>query len=269
MEPLWFNPTIFKIGPLEARWYGALMCLSILVAFLILRYLSHKNLFPLPRKFLDSFLILIICTGIAGARLGYVMIYHPEHYSENWFEALAIWKGGLSFHGGLLLTGLMTYALSKLKKVSYFGLTDCLVLAFTPGLFLGRIGNYINGELYGRVTDSWIGVVFPSGGPFPRHPSQIYEAIFEGLVLFILGVIVFRKQRYSGIVTVWFLASYALIRFVLEFLREPDVQLGYLKTYFTMGQILSLMMLPIAFAMFKASQAASSDPSENSIPSRA
>jgi phosphatidylglycerol---prolipoprotein diacylglyceryl transferase len=268
MTQEWFDPNLFTLGPLQARWFGVLIILAWGLASLILRMFSARKVFPLTRDSINPFLFILLISAYVGARAMYVLLYHPELYDENLWDVFAVWKGGLSFHGGALAVGLMTLVISRVKKVSFFQLTDALIIAVSPGIFLGRLGNYINGELYGRVTDSWVGIVFPNGGPFPRHPSQLYEAFLEGLLLFFAGLFFLKRQKFSGQLTAGYVASLAILRFFIEFVREPDIQLGYLKTYFTMGQVLCLMMLPIAFACFKAAKLSSSAPSQNPSPSR-
>ena len=143
-----------------------------------------------------------------------------------------------------------TWLFARKNGLHFFQIGDCMAVAGSPGLFFGRMGNFINGELYGRVTDSWAGVVFPGGGPFPRHASQVYEGISEGLLLFVILFYIHRRERFYGVVSATFLLGYGIFRFIVEFFREPDAQLGYYLGYFTMGQILCLLMLPASYIMF-------------------
>lgn len=249
MNQDWINPILFAIGPVQVRWYGALYVLGFLIAGFILKYLSTKKFWPLPAKEIDGLITWMIISMFFGARLTYVFLYHWEYYSEDLSEIFMVWKGGLSFHGALLGMCLATWLFAKKHSVHFLQITDCMAIAAAPGLFLGRIGNFINGELYGKVTDSWAGIVFPGGGPFPRHPSQVYEALLEGIVLFFFLFSIHRRQRFYGVVSAMFLFAYGLFRFVIEFFREPDVQLGYFFTYLTMGQVLSLIMIPLAFVV--------------------
>lgn len=251
MSTDWYNPNILVLGPFQVRWYGALFVMGFLIGALILRKLSDKRIWPLPKSSIDSYISWMIISMFLGARLFYVFFYHWEHYADHLWEIPAVWRGGLSFHGATLGMLLGSWGFAKKNKIHFFQVSDCLAVCSAPGIFLGRVGNYINGELYGRVTDSWAGVVFPGGGPFPRHPSQLYEAILEGALLFFLMIFILKKQRFYGVATGAFLFFYGSFRFLMEFFREPDVQLGYLFTYFTLGQILSLMMLPFAFVILK------------------
>ena len=162
-----------------------------------------------------------------------------------------MWKGGLSFHGAVFGMCISTYLFARKNKVHFFQLADCLAVAGGPGLFFGRMGNFINGELYGRVTDSWAGIIFPGGGPFPRHPSQLYEGVLEGIVLFFILFWVHRRQKIYGIVSAVFLLGYGTFRFIVEFFREPDSQLGYYFGYFTMGQFLCLAMIILSYGIYR------------------
>jgi phosphatidylglycerol:prolipoprotein diacylglycerol transferase len=147
-----------------------------------------------------------------------------------------------------------TFIFAKKNKVHFFQIADCMAVAGSPGLFFGRMGNFINGELFGRVTDSWVGITFPGGGPFPRHPSQLYEGVLEGLVLFLILFVIHKKQKIYGIVSSVFLLGYGLFRFFVEFFREPDVQLGYFFGFLTMGQFLCFLMIVLSFVLFKWAQ---------------
>lgn len=247
----WLDPVILSLGPLQVRWYGALYVLSFLVGGLILRSLAQKRFWPLPVESIDKFIPMMIVAMFVGARLGYVVIYNWHFYASNFSHIFYVWKGGLSFYGALVAMLFSSWIFARRNNVSYYRITDALALAATPGLFLGRLGNFINGELYGRVTDSWIGVIFPGGGPLPRHPSQIYEGVFEGILLFIVLWYVHRKQRFFGVTSSAFLMGYGLLRFFIEFFREPDPQLGYLLGYFTIGQLLAIGMIMAGYSLIK------------------
>jgi phosphatidylglycerol:prolipoprotein diacylglycerol transferase len=160
-----------------------------------------------------------------------------------------VWKGGLSFHGAVVGMCTVTWWFAKKNGLHFFHIGDCMAVAGSPGLFFGRMGNFINGELYGRVTDSWLGVVFPGAGPFPRHASQLYEGVLEGLVLFGILFIVHKRERFYGVVSSVFLLGYGVFRFIVEFFREPDAQLGYYFGFLTMGQLLCLCMIIGSFVM--------------------
>ncbi|HOO51257.1 MAG TPA: prolipoprotein diacylglyceryl transferase, partial [Alphaproteobacteria bacterium] len=198
------------------------------------------------REDIDEFMTWAIIGVLLGGRLGYVLFYNLPIYIEQPLEALKVWHGGMSFHGGALGVIIALIAFSTLKKISLLRLSDIAVSVVPLGLFFGRIANFINGELYGRVTDASLGMVFPRGGELPRHPSQLYEAAFEGLLLFIIlfGLMHVQKIRNcSGMIAGLFLLLYGLFRFVIEFFREPDVQLGFIFEQVTMGQILCIPMM--------------------------
>lgn len=249
MSTQWFDPVIFSLGPVQVRWYGLMYVLGFVVGGFILKRLARRNFWPLPVESIDKYITTIIIGMFIGARLVYVFVYNWDYYSNNLLDLLAVWKGGLSFHGAVLGMCIATWLFARKHKLHFFQLGDCMAVAGTPGLLFGRIGNFINGELYGRVTDSWAGVVFPDGGPFPRHPSQLYEGLLEGIVLFALLYVVHKRERFYGVCSALFLAGYGVFRFIVEFFREPDAQLGYFFGFLTMGQILCLLMLPASALM--------------------
>ena len=248
-----FNPTIFTLGPLEVRWYGLMYVVSFIIAGFLLRRLIQKKFLPLKAENADSIMTIHLIGMFLGARLAYVFIYNWGYYQNHLGDILAVWKGGLSFHGALVGLVLGGYYCAYRYKFSWGLMLDVVALCATPGLFFGRIGNFINGELYGRVTDHWVGMVFPHGGPYARHPSQLYEAFLEGFVLsLILWLVLFPRVKTQGLIGSAFLIGYGLFRYLVEFFRQPDPQLGY---YFwgttTMGQILCLLMI-IAGAIYLA-----------------
>lgn len=249
MNDSWIDPVIFSLGPLQVRWYGAMYVLGFLVGGALLKHLAKKKFWPLPVEAIDKYITLLIVGMFLGARIFYVFVYNWDYYSTNFADIFSVWKGGLSFHGAVVGMCLATWWFAKKNQLHFFQIADCMAVAGTPGLFFGRMGNFINGELYGRVTDSWAGVVFPSGGPFPRHASQLYEGILEGIVLFVILFAVHKRERFYGVCSSVFLAGYGVFRFIVEFFREPDAQLGYYLGYFTMGQILCVLMLPAAYLM--------------------
>ena len=192
---------------------------------------------------IDSLYSYLILGLLAGARLGYTVFYNPAFYLGHPLEVFAVWHGGMSFHGGLIGSVVAGSLFCKKFKVNFWHTADLIIVTAPIGLGLGRLGNFINGELYGRVTDVPWAMVFPSGGPLPRHPSQLYEFFLEGVVLFVVLWILRRKHFKPGILTSLFLVLYGAFRFFAEFFREPDEQLGYVLSIFTMGQVLSLFML--------------------------
>lgn len=246
MNQDWIDPVIFSLGPLQVRWYGAMFVMGFLIGAAILKYLSDRGFWPLSKNLIDRFVTFLIIGMFLGARLFYVFFYNWEYYSANLSEILSIWKGGLSFHGALLGMILASWIFARLHKVRFYQVTDGLAIAGSQGLFWGRLGNFINGELYGRVTDSWLGVTFPGGGPFPRHASQLYEGVVEGILLFALLFYLHKREKFFGVVSAVFLFGYGLLRFVVEFFREPDPQIGFIGGVLTLGQVLSLLMIPIS-----------------------
>ncbi len=247
MNQEWIDPVIFSVGPLQVRWYGAMYVLGFLIGGAILKYLANKKFWPLDKEAIDKYITWLIIGMFLGARLFYVFLYNWEYYSANFLDIFSVWKGGLSFHGAVAGMCLATYLFAKKYKVHFFEIADCMAIAGAPGLLCGRLGNFINGELYGRVTDSWAGIVFPGGGPFPRHASQLYEGLLEGIVLFAILFVLHKKQRFYGVVSAVFLLGYGVFRFIVEFFREPDAQLGYYFGFFTMGQFLCLAMIVLSY----------------------
>lgn len=243
------DPVFLRLGPLEFRWYGLMyICGFVAAYFIILAGVKRKGL-PLIKDDVADLIFTVALGIILGGRLGYILFYNLSYYLAHPMKLLAVWEGGMSFHGGLagaILAGL--YFIRK-HKLSFYKLADVGFLAGPVGLGLGRIGNFINGELYGRVTDVPWGMVFPGGGPLPRHPSQLYEAFLEGLVMFIILYVISRKVPRDGVVFWSFIGLYGLFRFLVEFVREPDEQLGFLFGTLSMGQLLSLPMFLLGAAM--------------------
>jgi phosphatidylglycerol:prolipoprotein diacylglycerol transferase len=237
------NPEIIKIGPLSIRWYGLMYIIGFICSFLIVKSEIKRKGIRIEKDFLENLYFYLILGLLIGARLGYVIFYNLSYYIENPLHIFAIWQGGMSFHGGLIGVVISAWLFTRAKNFDFFTLTDMLVLTAPIGIGLGRIGNFINGELYGRVTDVPWAITFPEGGPLPRHPSQLYEAALEGLVLF--AILWFFRDKFSrsGILSSLFLILYGIFRFFIEFFREPDPQIGYVLGIFTMGQILCLIMI--------------------------
>jgi len=240
------DPVAIALGPVAIRWYALAYIAGIILGWWQMLRLADRSPHGITRKDVDDFVMWAIIGIIVGGRLGYVLFYRPGYYIENPLEAIALWKGGMSFHGGLIGTilALVLFARRRGRNVLAFG---DLVSAVVPiGLFFGRIANFVNGELYGRVSDVPWAVIFPDGGPLPRHPSQIYEALLEGVVLFAVLAILIRRGgalKRPGMVSGIFLIGYGIARFGVEFLRQPDQHLGFLFAGATMGQILSLPLI--------------------------
>ena len=237
------DPVIIHLGPIEPRWYG----LMYLIGFIYMYFNLKKNYKWLGLKDteeVDSILSTLVLTMLVCSRTVYVIFYNWEETMRGpWWEFLAVWHGGLAFHGGLLGVVLGSVYLARKYKMPWSRLADVLALGTPVGLGLGRIANFINGELWGRVTDVPWAMIFPNGGPLPRHPSQLYESFLEGLVLFCLLRFVWWRKPRVGVTASTFLLCYALFRILVEFVREPDVQVGFVLGPFTMGQLLSFAMV--------------------------
>jgi phosphatidylglycerol:prolipoprotein diacylglycerol transferase len=237
------DPVIFTIGPLAVRWYGLMYLLGFAAAYALIRHLARLRSLVLDKDGVSDLLFYGVLGVVLGGRLGYVIFYNPARYLAHPLEVFAVWQGGMSFHGGLLGVIAATLLFCRRRQLPLLLTGDILVTSATIGLGLGRLGNFINGELWGRVTELPWGMVFPGGGPLPRHPSQLYEATLEGLVLFCLLYLLHRRQARIGVPFFSFFAGYGLFRFLVEFVRQPDPQLGFLWGGATMGQLLSLPML--------------------------
>jgi phosphatidylglycerol---prolipoprotein diacylglyceryl transferase len=241
------DPVAFSIGPLVVRWYALAYMAGFLLGWRYCLYLAGLDRRTRPNaRDIDDFLPWAVAGVILGGRAGYVLFYNFAHYIESPGDILMLWHGGMSFHGGALGVILALIVFSFRRKFPLFQISDFVCAAVPIGLFFGRIANFINGELYGRPTDSALGMVFPHGGDVPRHPSQLYEAGCEGAILFlVLYALVSRAgvRARPGIVSGTFLAGYGIFRAALEFFREPDSQLGLLGGMISMGQALSLPMI--------------------------
>ncbi|MAS15456.1 prolipoprotein diacylglyceryl transferase (plasmid) [Nitratireductor rhodophyticola] len=240
------DPIAFQIGPLAIRWYALAYIVGILLGWwYCMRLAKRSDMRPNAKDF-DDFVVWAVLGIILGGRFGYVVFYNAAYYAQNPIDALKVWEGGMSFHGGLIGVIVAIFVFSWRRGFAALALAD-LVAAATPiGLFFGRIANFVNGELYGRTTDASWGIVFPHGGDLPRHPSQLYEAFLEGLVLFVLlAVLAHRRgvREHVGLLTGAFLVGYGIARTFVELFREPDPQLGFIFGPITMGQILSAPMI--------------------------
>ena len=238
-----FDPVIFSVGSLQVRWYGLMYVVGFVNGGFILKYLANKGFFQVSKKQVDSLITYLLVGMFLGARLAYVFIYNWDYYKNHLSELLSVWQGGLSFHGAIVGMVFAAGLFARNNRVPWLQVTDSMALAGAQGLFFGRVGNFINGELYGRVTDWRLGMIFAEGGPHPRHPSQLYEAFMEGLVLSAVLWVLFRRVGYHGTLTMVFLIGYGVFRFAVEFFRQPDGQLGYYFGWMTMGQILCCLMV--------------------------
>ncbi|MDG5466756.1 prolipoprotein diacylglyceryl transferase [Deltaproteobacteria bacterium IMCC39524] len=237
------DPIIFQIGPLAIRWYGMMYLLGFGAAYLLITHLSRMRNLALSKEGVSDLLFYGVIGVVLGGRLGYVLFYNPGQYLSKPLEVFAVWQGGMSFHGGLLGVVLAAVFFCWRRQLPMLLAGDILVTSSTIGLGLGRVGNFINGELWGRVTDLPWGMVFPGGGQLPRHPSQLYEAFLEGLVLFLILYLLHRRKVKEGVPFFCFFIGYGLFRFLVEFVRQPDAHLGFLWGGATMGQLLSLPMI--------------------------
>jgi phosphatidylglycerol:prolipoprotein diacylglycerol transferase len=251
IDPIAFNiGPFFGIGPLPVRWYGLMYLTGFLAAWWLGMRRISKGLAPVTRQQFDDMLFLAVIGVILGGRLGYILFYKPAEYLAHPLKIFAVWEGGMSFHGGLLGTAVAVWLFCRRRKLSLLSVAD-LACAFAPiGLFFGRVANFINGELWGRATDVPWAMIFPRGGPIPRHPSQLYEAALEGVLLFLLLQIAlraFRAHERPGLISALFFAGYGTFRFICEFYREPDTQfIGPLS----MGMALSIPVWLAAAALF-------------------
>jgi phosphatidylglycerol:prolipoprotein diacylglycerol transferase len=237
------DPVLIHLGPLQLRWYGLMYIFGFIISYVVIMDVCRRRKLPMTKTEVEDLITYCILGLVLGARIGYCLIYNPSYYLSNPLKIFAVWEGGMSFHGGLIGLIITGAIFSVSRKKAFLMLADFGALGATPGLFFGRIGNFINAELYGRVTNVPWGMVFPNGGPLPRHPSQIYEALSEGALLFIILYLVSRKVNIHGILFGVFLACYGIMRFVLEFFREPDPQLGLIIGPFSMGQVLCMIMV--------------------------
>jgi phosphatidylglycerol:prolipoprotein diacylglycerol transferase len=239
------DPVAFELGPLAVRWYGLMYLAGFASAYLYLcRQVKHQRL-DLSCEGVGDLLFAGVFGVVLGGRLGYVLFYNLSYYVQHPLEILHIWEGGMSFHGGLLGVVVAVIIFCRRRDLAIGPIADALVIATCFGLFFGRIGNFINAELWGRVTDVPWGMVFPGAGNQPRHPSQLYQALCEGPLLFSILLLARRYTRAAWSVFYTFIAAYALIRFVLEFYRQPDAHLGFVAGALSMGQLLSIPMFGI------------------------
>jgi phosphatidylglycerol:prolipoprotein diacylglycerol transferase len=243
-----FDPVAFSIGPLSVRWYGLMYLVGFGMAYLLGRYRIKRGMSGrVTVEILDDVLFFGVLGVILGGRLGYILFYKPGYYFQHPLEIFAVWQGGMSFHGGFLGVLIAVWYLSRKHKLRWLEMTDFVAPLVPLALAAGRLGNFINGELYGRVTDVPWGMVFssPGAGPMPRHPSQLYEFGLEGLTLFAILWVFTMRARPVGAASGVFLIGYGVLRFVAEFFREPDDFLGFLALGLTMGQWLSAPMIVI------------------------
>ncbi len=237
------DPVLLSLGFIEIRWYSLAYIFGIVIGLSMMKKLNKSYNNPIQSNLLDNFFIWAVLGIILGGRFGYVIFYQIDLFIENPIYLIQIWNGGMSFHGGLFGIIISTYFFCKIYNVKFLYLSDLVSIVAPIGLFLGRIANFINTELIGRPTDFFISIVYPSIDSIPRHPSQLYEAFFEGIILFVILIYCFLKTNISkkyGKISALFLIFYSFFRFFIEFLREPDTHIGLLFNVLTMGQLLSL-----------------------------
>ena len=245
-----FDPIAVQLGPLAVRWYGLMYLVGFCIAFWLGRLsIRRAKDGRITVAVLDDLLFYIVLGVVVGGRLGYVLFYKPGFYFSNPLEIPAVWHGGMSFHGGFLGVLAAVWWVARKNKLRWLELTDFVAPLIPLGLAAGRLGNFINGELYGRVTTVPWGMVFQGGGPLPRHPSQLYQFALEGVLLFAILWIFSARPRPVGAVSALFLIGYGTLRFAVEFFREPDDFLGLLVLNLSMGQWLSLPMVVLGIWM--------------------
>ena len=249
------NPVLINFGFLEVRWYSLAYIFGILTGWWIAKKIIdlkiESKIVELDSKILDDLISWIIISIIIGGRFGYIIFYNFSYYLSNPLDIFKIWQGGMSFHGALIGVILGNYLFSKKRKVNSFFFLDVIACVAPIGIFFGRIANFINGELYGKPTSVFWSVIFPVVDKTPRHPSQLYEATLEGVVLFIILInIIYNKSTKTGVVSALFMILYGSFRIISEQFREPDLQVGYLFSLFSMGSILSFFMVLIGLFIF-------------------
>ena len=252
-----FDPVLIDLGLFQIRWYSVAYILGIIIGWMYatkiikLTATNQYNFEQIKKSDFDDLIIYLIIGIIFGGRLGYVLFYNLEYYSQNFFEIFKLWQGGMSFHGGLIGVIFASIFFAKKNNQNPFLYMDIVALVAPVGLFFGRIANFINSELYGTITNVPWAVTFVQVDNLPRHPSQLYEALLEGLFLFLL--LLYFKNKFSnkpGVISGLFLIIYSIFRFIIEFYRVPDEQLGYILLNLTMGQVVSLIFIISGVILF-------------------
>lgn len=246
------DPVLIAVGPLAIRWYSLAYIAGLLLGWWLIKRLIKRPPHVLTVQELDDLLIWVLFGVVLGGRVGYVLFYNAPYYVENPGDILKVWQGGMAFHGGMLGSIAAVYLFCLRRGKAFLPIMDLVALVAPIGLGLGRLANFVNGELFGRVTDAPWGMVFPRGGPLPRHPSQLYEAVSEGLILFVvlwLAMTMLKARFYPGFIGGLFLAGYGIARSTSELFREPDLHIGFLAGGVTMGQLLSIPMILIGCSL--------------------
>ncbi len=249
MNNTWIDPILLHIGPLQLHWYGLMYAITFIIAYLFLQHSKQGKNLKLNERQKDWLLIVAILSIIIGGRIGYILFYNLPYYLHNPVKMFYIWEGGLSFHGGLILTIFGIYLFAKHFKISFLKLSDLASIIAPIGIFFGRIGNFINGELYGRIATSFC-LHFPTDPTNCRYPSEIFEALGEGVLIYILLYLIWKKHPKPGYMSAAFLMFYGIIRFNLEFFRQPDIQIGLFWNMISLGQILSILTFLLGIVIF-------------------
>ena len=256
-----FDPVLIDLGIFQIRWYSIAYIFGILLGWAygrkILARVSNinNNFNKIKKTDFDDLILYLIVGIIIGGRIGYIIFYNLEYYSENFLEIFKVWRGGMSFHGGLLGVIVAIFLFAKKTNNNFFKFSDIIACVAPIGIFLGRLANFINGELYGKISTAPWAVIFPNVDSMPRHPSQLYEAILEGVVLFIIiNYLALKKELIykTGFISAFFLIVYSFLRMFSELFREPDIQLGLLFNNFSMGTLLSLLTIIIGLFIAKS-----------------
>jgi phosphatidylglycerol---prolipoprotein diacylglyceryl transferase len=237
------DPVLMHVGPVAIRWYGLAYLFGLLLGLALLRRDARKRDVPITSDDAVELVLWLALGLLVGARLGYAAAYDLKHFLARPQDIIAIWTGGMSFHGGLLGAIAGGWVWTRRRERPFYPLADIVTAAAPIGLFLGRLANFVNDELWGRPSTLPWAMVFPNGGPLTRHPSQLYEALLEGVVLFVVLRLLLRARASDGVVFWSFIGLYGLFRFAVEFTRQPDPQLGYLLGHLSMGQLLSMPMV--------------------------
>tara|TARA_A100000164_G_scaffold184695_1_gene164023 strand:- start:1561 stop:2331 length:771 start_codon:yes stop_codon:yes gene_type:complete len=246
------NPIFISLGDFHIYWYGIMYLIAFLSAWYVGNLYIKKNIVGINRDDFSDLMFYCFLGILIGGRVGYTIFYNFAYTLENPITIFYLWNGGMSFHGGFIGVILAIVYFCKKNKIPFFEISDFIVRLVPIGLFTGRVGNFINGELWGKPTDIIWGVIFPKIDNLPRHPTQIYEAILEGIVLFIILNFVFTEKLKASVMTSYFLILYSLFRFTVEFFRVPDAHIGYLAlNWVTMGQILCIPMFLLGLYFLK------------------
>ena len=254
-----FNPVLVNIGFLEIKWYSLAYILGIVIGWIYaikiisITRTNNYHFEQIKKNHFDDLIIYLVLGMVLGGRLGYVFFYNFSYYSQNYLEIFKIWQGGMSFHGGLLGVIVAIIIFSYNTNTNFFKYADIVSCVAPIGIFFGRIANFINGELYGKISSYPWSIVFPNVDNESRHPSQIYEALLEGIILFtIINIIAIKKKKIfkTGYVSCFFLVIYSILRIISENFREPDEHLGYFLNYFSLGTLLSVATLISGFLIY-------------------